>query len=93
MSSCWRFSSAPEKDHKSATVPTKINSVAGSEVNAVHLNASSDAFGVREISLSHSRDRDRHLSGSRCVATIEPFCIGAPAVSSDIFKDLNHDVW
>lgn len=59
------LSPAAKQNYKALTVTAKIDSISRAKVDAVFLNAASNAFCIGEVALCHSSNRDRHFRGGR----------------------------
>ena len=78
---------------KALTVTAKIDSIPWAEVDAVFLNAASNAFSIGEVALCHSSNRDRHFRGGRGVQSVEPLRVWRTPICSEEFTYVNHNLW
>jgi hypothetical protein len=82
----------PEQNYKALAVTAKIDPIPRPEVDAVFLNAASNAFCIREVALCYPSHRDRHFRGGRGVQSIKPLRVWGASVCSEIFAYLNREL-
>src|ERR1700761_2058652 len=84
------FASAGQKDNDRLAIPPEINSIAGTEIDAIFEHAISNAFDVGEVTLlDPGKGADDPGAGYR-IEIREPFCERAFVVSRNIVADLKH---
>ena len=74
--------------HQPVPVLTEVDPIARAKISPVFINADTNTFHVREITLLHPMDGCRHLDRSGYIQTIEPFGIRTVTLSVEVFSNL-----
>jgi hypothetical protein len=87
------FRAAAKQDDNGVAVFAEVQAVAGTEINAIFVNAGSDALGVGKIALLDSRQRDRYFGRRFSVEAIRPMGEWTASGSVEIFAHFDHGSW
>ncbi len=68
--------------------PCQVDPITRTKINPVLIDAGTDTFHVREVTLLHPMDRCRHLDRSGDVQAIEPFGIRAAPLCIEVLSNL-----
>jgi hypothetical protein len=80
-----------QQDDDRLTIPRKIDSIAGAEMDPEFQHAFAHAFDVREIALLYLSKRADNFGAGRGVKFSEPFGEGLLATRGDVVADIHYN--
>jgi hypothetical protein len=72
------FGSTGKQDDNLITIPAKINSVTGSEINPAFQHALTNALGTRKVALLHSNQCCHNPGRRRRIQAVKPLGVWIP---------------
>jgi len=84
------LAAAREQYHQPVAVLAEVNPVPRTKINPVLIDAGTDTFNIRKVTLHHPMDRCRHLDRRGYVQTIEPFGLRTDSLGIKVLSNLYH---